>query len=250
MELEIKLHDGPGRYGKLNGEETPFLLNGEEANIIKNQGASYDIQKEIAQWSVKITNQYAQEVIENNEKNSEDSIVVVQGSKYLDLRVKSIKELENMGYKSFLIANGDDLILHPRDLVDMIVNLRENINPNSSLMFSFAEASFMPILTYMGIDGFLTGSENYYSHLNVLMTPTKNYNLNQYKLLEIKRKELEIKNKNTLDFVVKEIKEHIKNGTLRNLVEERSMTSPQNTTALRLLDSNYQEYLQKYTQIY
>ena len=106
----------------------------------------------------------------------------------------------------------------------------------------------MPILTYMGIDGFLTDSANYYSHLNVLQTPTKAYDLNTYPLFDdITQKELEEKN---MEFVIKEIRTHIKNNSLRNLVEERSGTTPQNISTLKILDRNHMDFLLEYTQLF
>ena len=64
------------------------------------------------------------------------------------------------------------------------------------------------------------------------------------------REELEAYNKTTIDFVLREVREHMKNSSLRNLVEERSATSPQYASALRILDKNYSEYLLEYTQVY
>ena len=156
-----------------------------------------------------------------------------------------------LGYNGFLIANGDELLLHPQDLVELIVNLRENLNPNSYLIFPFAECSFMPLLSYMGIDGYLIDSSKYYSYLNVLMTPTKNYDLNTYKIYEdMEQDEIEKYNRNTLDLVIREIRWHMKNRSLRNLVEERANTSPQNKSALKILDKNYMDYLLKYNQLF
>jgi predicted RNA-binding protein len=102
----------------------------------------------------------------------------------------------------------------------------------------------------MGIDLFLEGSGEYYSYLNVLLTPTKNYDLNKYKLFEMSQEDLLKHNNKNIKFVLNEVKQHILNGTLRNLVEERSLTSPQNITALRIFDKNHQDYLQRYTQLY
>jgi predicted RNA-binding protein len=242
--FEIKSHDGPGRVGKLGEDKTPILID-EKYKIIESEESAYDIQREISEWSVKQTLEKGK-----MDKNNECDIAVIQGSKYVDLRVQCAKELEKIGYNGFLIANGDDLILHPRDLVDLTIALRENLSPNSYLIFSFAESSFIPLLSYMGIDGFLKGSGEYYSYLNVLISPTKNYDLKKYDIYKMTQEELLKYNNNTIDFVLKEVQEHMKNGTLRNLVEERSSTSPQNTSALRILDKNYQEYLQKYTPLY
>ena len=109
----------------------------------------------------------------------------------------------------------------------------------------------MPILTYMGIDGFLVDSTNYYSHLNVLQTPTKAYDLNSYPIYEnITQEELEEKNIENMEFVIKEIHAHMKNNSLRNLVEERSGTTPQNISTLKILDRTQMDYLLEYSQLF
>ena len=242
-QFEIKSHDGPGRYGKLGDMETPMIINKDDFNIAKDESSAYDVEREIAEWSVNQT-------IEKAKLVEDAEIAVIQGSKYLDLRIKCLKELEELGYNGFIIANADDLLLHPRDLVDLIVALRQNMKSSSYLIFPFAEAQFIPLLVYMGVDAFFDDIGEYYSYINVLMSPTKNYDLNVYELYEMDQKELEAYNKNTIDFVLREVREHMKNSSLRNLVEERSATSPQYASALRILDKNYSEYLLEYTQVY
>lgn len=243
--FEIKSHDGPGRIGKIDGELTPKIFFKKDLKIAPSEGSAYNIEEEIAKMNVKETLRLAKENVDKCD------VAVIQGSKYIDLRIESLKKLEEMGYNGFIIANGDELLLHPRDLVDMIVNLKKSAHPSSYFIFSFSELSFMPILTYMGIDGFLADSANYYSHLNVLQTPTKAYDLNTYKIYEdISQKDLEKKNLENMEFVISEIHAHMKNNSLRNLVEERSGTTPQNISTLKLLDKNYPEYLLEYTQLF
>ncbi len=243
--FEIKSHDGPGRIGKIDKNLTPKLFYKNQIKIAPNQGSAYNIDREIAEFNVKETLRLAAENVE------ECDIAVIQGSKYIDLRIECLKKLEEIGYNGFIIANGDALLTNPRDLVDLIVSLKKEASKSSYFIFSFCELSFMPILTYMGIDGFLTESANYYSHLNVLQTPTKSYDLNKYPIYEnITQKELEIKNIENMEFVIKEIHAHMKNRSLRNLVEERSGTTPQNISTLKLLDKNYCEYLLEYTQLF
>lgn len=243
--FEIKSHDGPGRIGKIDNNLTPKLFYKNQIKIAPNQGSAYNIDREIAEFNVKETLRLAA-------KNFEEcDVAVIQGSKYIDLRIECLKKLEEIGYNGFIIANGDALLTNPRDLVDLIVSLKKEASKSSYFIFSFCELSFMPILTYMGIDGFLTESANYYSHLNVLQTPTKSYDLNKYPIYEnITQKELEIKNIENMEFVIKEIHAHMKNRSLRNLVEERSGTTPQNISTLKLLDKNYCEYLLEYTQLF
>ena len=242
-QFEIKSHDGPGRHGKLGDLETPTIIDKDDFSIADDESSAYDVEKEIALWSVNQT-------IEKAKSVQDKEIAVIQGSKYIDLRIKCLKELEEMGYNGFIIANADDLLLHPRDLVDLIVALRQNMKSSSYLIFPFAEAQFIPLLAYMGVDAFFDDIGEYYSYINVLMSPTKNYNLETYNIYDLSREELEAYNKNTIDFVLREVREHMKNSSLRNLVEERSATSPQYASALRILDKEYADYLLEYTQVY
>ncbi len=243
--FEIKSHDGPGRVGKIDGELTPKLFYKKDLKIAPSEGSAYNIDKEIAEFNVKETLRLSKENVDTSD------IAVIQGSKYLDLRIKCLKELEEIGYNGFIIANGDALLTNPRELVEIIVNLKKEAKKSSYFIFSFAELSFMPILTYMGIDGFLTDSANYYSHINVLQTPTKAYDLNSYPIYEnITQKELEEKNIENMEFVIKEIHAHMKNKSLRNLVEERSGTTPQNISTLKILDRTHMDYLLEFTQLF
>ena len=243
--FEIKSHDGPGRVGKIDGELTPKLFYKKDLKIAPSEGSAYNIDKEIAEFNVKETLRLSKENVDTSD------IAVIQGSKYLDLRIKCLKELEEMGYNGFIIANGDALLTNPRELVEIIVNLKKEAKKSSYFIFSFAELSFMPILTYMGIDGFLTDSANYYSHINVLQTPTKVYDLNSYPIYEnITQEELEEKNIENMEFVIKEIHAHMKNKSLRNLVEERSGTTPQNISTLKILDRTHMDYLLEFTQLF
>lgn len=245
MKFEIKGHDGPGRYGKLGDDETPVIINKDKYQIIDDEAVSYDIERELAIWSVNQTIKKAEKVDEKSDK-----IATIQGSKYIDLRINCVNELEKLGYDKFIIANADDLILHPRDLIELTVNLRQNMKPGSILIFPFAEAQLIPLLAYLGIDGYFDDIGEYYAYLNVLMTPTKNYDLEIYKIYEMTTEELIKYNKNTIDLVLREVREHMKNGGLRNLVEERSATSPQYTSALRILDKDYTNYVLEYSQLY
>ena len=243
--FEIKSHDGPGRIGKLNDKLTPRIFKKNDLKIAPNEGSAHNVDREIAEFNVKETLRLARENVDTCD------VAIIQGSKYIDLRVECLKQLEKIGYNGFIIANGDALLTNPKELVEVIVNLKKASKKNSYFIFSFTELSFMPILTYMGIDGFLIDSANYYSHLNVLQTPTKSYDLNIYPIFEnITQKELEEENIKNMEFVIKEIHAHIKNNSLRNLVEERSGTTPQNISTLKILDRNYMDYLLEYTQLF
>ena len=243
--FEIKSHDGPGRIGKINGKLTPKIFYRNDLKIAPNEGSAYNIDREIAEFNVNETLRLAEENVDDAD------IAVIQGSKYIDLRIECMKSLEEIGYNGFIIANGDALLTNPKELVELVVSLKKEAQKTSYFIFSFAELSFMPILTYMGIDGFLADSTNYYSHLNVLQTPTKSYDLNTYPIYEnVSQKQLEKMNIENMEFVIKEIHAHMKNNSLRNLVEERSGTTPQNISTLKILDRTQMDYLLEYTQLF
>jgi len=243
--FEIKSHDGPGRIGRIEGEITPKIFFKNELKIAPNEGSAYNIDREVAEFNVKETLRLARENVD------ECDIAVIQGSKYIDLRIECLKQLEEIGYNGFIIANGDALLTNPRELIDVIISLKKEAKKTSYFIFPFAELSFMPILAYMGIDGFLGDAANYYSHLNILQTPTKAYDLNIYPIYEdITQKDLEKKNMENMEFVIKEIHAHMKNRSLRNLVEERSGTTPQNISTLKFLDRTSMDYLLEFTQLF
>ena len=239
----LKKHDGPGRITKINNTTTPNTINLKKYHISPNQETPYNIEKEIAQANINQT-------IEKAKQDKNKEIGVIQGGKYINLKCECAKKLEEQGYNYLIIANSDELLLHPQDLIETIIKIRQTIKPTTYLIFPFAEPTFIPLLSYLGIDFFNKETGTYYATLNILMTPTKNYELNTYKIYKMTKEELEKYNKNTIDFVLREVRTHMENSSLRNLVEERASSNPQIASALRILDRKYQNYLQKYTQLY
>ncbi len=240
--LEIKIHDGPARAGIYGEITTPAVLPLESISLCEDEAMPYEVPRDLAKWSVEETLKKA--------GNCEEEFAVVHGSKYVDLRIECAKRLEEMGYRALMIANSDELLQRPRDLVKLVTSLRETVSPNTALCLPFADTSFLPLLTYMGLDLFSDSVCEFYGYLNIIMTPSASYNLEQYPLMELNTEELIEYNKKTLALVIKEIYENIKNGTLRNLVEQRSCSSPAIMSTLRILDKEYISFLEKYTPIH
>ncbi|ADP77503.1 Queuine/other tRNA-ribosyltransferase [Methanothermus fervidus DSM 2088] len=239
--IEIIAHDGPARLGKIDGKETPLIIPQEYIDPIFLP-LPYDVPRELAEWAVEYTiDKY---------KSYEGEFAIITGGKYIDLRVKCATKLEELGFTNLVISNGTELLKRPKDLVNLIVKLRKNLKPTTSLSFTFPEPLFIPLLVYMGVDIFPDGICKYYAEFNVLMTPTKSYSLDTYKIYDFDKKELLEYNKKTLDYVIREVKSHIRNGTLRNLVEERAAALPECMSALRILDKEYSDYLQEFTLLY
>jgi len=242
--MEIKMHDGPARLGKYLGKETPTIIDRENPlKILKDEPMPYNVPKKLASWSVKCT-------VKNAKLSDENGMGVVHGSKYPDLRIQCAKELEDLGNTILMIANPEELMKRSRDLVEILVQIRENINPNTMIYFPMAEPSYIPFLSYLGVDLFDNTSAMFYASLNILLTPSMKYDLEKYKIFDMNINELRIYNKKTMEFSIKEVQEHIKNGTLRNLVEERSCSSPEAMSALRILDRDHSNFIDNYTQLY
>jgi 7-cyano-7-deazaguanine tRNA-ribosyltransferase len=246
--LEITLHDGPARLGKWNNIVTPTILDAEEVIVVDNQAMPLEVPRTLAEWSV-------EETILKAQDGNRDHMAVIHGAKYLDLRVECARELEKLGYRNLLPANIDKLLKRPRDLVDMLVTIRETINPNSSLYVPFCDLNFIPLLSYLGVDLFGDAACGYHALLGVMLTPEMNYVVNEYEIYDKESYDLEypgllVYNKNSMDFVIREVKAHMKNGTLRNLVEMRCATSPETMAALRILDTDHSDFVLKYSGLY
>jgi len=153
--LEIKVHDGPARLGKLDDLKTPSIIEANSMKLCPDEPMAYNVPLSLAEWSVEQTLEKASKY-RDSEECSIGTFAVIHGSKYTDLRVECAKRLDEMGYNRLLISNADELIRRPRDLADIISSLRESISPNTALCFPFAEASFLPILSYVGLNPFQT----------------------------------------------------------------------------------------------
>ncbi|HEY0196353.1 MAG TPA: archaeosine tRNA-ribosyltransferase, partial [Methanobacterium sp.] len=241
---EINLHDGPARLGKYQGQETPGILSPDSPiPFIPDEPMPFNVPKPLAEFSVNRT-------LEKGKKSSETGIAVIHGSKYPELRIHCALELEKLGNHILLVANPEELLNRPMDLIKILVKLRENINPNTALYFPFVKTPFIPLLAYLGVDFFGSDSNNFYAQLGQITTPHKIYDLKNYQLYQFNQDELSNYNQNNMDFVLREVRENIRNKTLRNLVEERCCSSPETMTALRILDRDYREYLDRYTSLY
>ena len=237
--IKINSHDGPSRLGKFEDQTTPILIDYKKINKIENIATPYKIQKEIAEEYMEKTLQLAKKEEDKNK------IAVIQGAQYTDLRVECAKQLEKEGYTTLMLANTDELQRNPQDLLEIIIKIRENIKPTTALYFPFATTQIIPILSYIGIDIFDNSRAIYEAKNNNLMTGTNIYP-SQYNITE----NLEEENIKQLEFTIKEVRENMKNKTLRNLTEQRATTHPELMTLHRLLDKNHMEYLLKYTQLY
>lgn len=238
--IKIKSHDGPARLGQMENTLTPTIIDYKSIEKVENIKTPYKIQEEIAREYMEKTINLAKQ------EENKDKYAVIQGAQYTNLRVECAKELEKEGFSKLIFANPDDLLRNPKELLDIIINCRENLKATTVLYFPFAPTQILPILTYIGIDIFDNSRCIYEALNNNLMTTNNIYPYEKYQITD----NLEDENIKQLNFAIKEIQENIKNKTLRNLTEQKAATNPEIMTLHRILDKEYQNYLQKYTPLY
>lgn len=185
---------------------------------------------------------------------------VVQGGGYVELRRRCAEALSDRPLLA--IADGGELLDNQRLLVDIVTSIREVASPNTALYYPFAPPHAFYLLAYMGMDMFDTGTCLLNARKGIISTNRGEFRLDEIDELPcscgickdknpddlIQDKSLALShNFNVALGVVREIRVAIRAGSYRELVEEKSSSSPRMMAALRLLDREKQDFLEKYT---
>lgn len=220
--------------------------------ILPDEHVGFNVPRSIAEAAVERTVEFA--------KKHPKQGAVIQGSKYIDLREKCARGLEDRPL--LLIANGAKLAKNPKLLVEIVTRVREIISPNSALYFPFAPPHFFYLLAYMGIDLFDSADCILKAAEKKFITTRGFLELQGLKELPCSCEVCKSKTPSELDFddilthsvnitkqILKEIREAIRSDSLRELVEEKASCSAASMVALRLLDREKQDFLEKYTAV-
>jgi queuine/archaeosine tRNA-ribosyltransferase len=223
--------------------------------ILPDEHVGFYVPRKIAELAVKNTIEFA--------GYYKDFGAVIQGSRYADLREECARRLSKHPFLT--IADGNKLIKNPRLLVEVLTRVREVISPNSALYFPFAPSHMFYILAYMGVDLFDSADAILKAGENKITTTRGFSDLNNLEELscpcEVCRgsrepgnligdfKGILKHNFYTLTQAVKEIREAIRKNEFRNLVEEKAACDVTSMTALRLLDREKQDFLERYTPV-
>lgn len=220
--------------------------------MLPDEHVGFDVPRSIAEAAVERTVEFS--------KKHPTQGAVIQGSKYLDLREKCARELED--HPLLAIANGAKLIKNPRLLVEILTKVREAISPHSALYFPFAPPHFFYLLVYMGIDLFDSADCILKAAEKKFITTRGFLALQSLKELPCSCEVCKSKTPSELDFddillhniniakqVVREIREAMRGNSLRELVEEKASCCAASMAALRLLDREKQDFLEKYTAV-
>lgn len=154
-------------------------------------------------------------------KGNEIKYQILNFGKHVDLI-----ELEDADL--YVIADGRRLI--ERKELQIIPKIREKISPNSAIYFPAVFPWEIPLLVYMGVDYFDNSLTKLYASMGYKFTKNRALKVDNYNF-----EELYFNNKKVYEEILEEVKIALKNGFLRNVVEETAISHP-------YLWANYRRY--------
>ena len=196
---------------------TPKLI---DDNIIKNIKSPllkipFDAPEKVANYIFEQNKDKIKGTIKLSDNDSINYYILNLG-KYIEKINDLTEELKNTDL--IIIADGRRLI-NRKELL-LISELRNIISPNTAIYFPTALPNEIPLLTYMGVDYFDNSSASYYASKGYKFTK------NRTMTTTIKFNELIERNEFVIKELLEETKYCIKDGSLRNLVEETSISNP------------------------
>ncbi|MEK6976901.1 MAG: tRNA-guanine transglycosylase [Candidatus Hydrothermarchaeota archaeon] len=285
--LEVLKHHGPARLGifHLGDKEirTPALLSltidqpfGPELSISDGSTDITDLgslllPREVRAFGIlpdlavglRVPRRLAEEAVEAtlaHAVNYPGQGAVVVGSRYLDLRLRCARALVDRPLLA--IADGSKLLENPRLLVEVVTGVREVASPNTALYFPGAYPNLFPLLAYMGVDLFDTLQCLMEAARSRLLTPQGPRQVQGMEELpcqctacagkgpkDMGYREITDHNLYSALQAVREVRDGIRHGTLRNLVEERASADVRAMAALRILDREKGAFLERYTAV-
>ncbi|MGF3584236.1 MAG: archaeosine synthase subunit alpha [Thermoplasmatota archaeon] len=171
--------------------------------------------------------------------------------------------LKNNHASLFVVANASQLLQQQSKFVDFIVEIREKIGYQKMLYLPcVGDPSSFALLTYLGIDLFDSISAIQASRNNFLLFSTGHHSIDEMQELpcscpscnKYRGKPSDMKFQQILDHnyyaihtEIKQVRNAIHLGCLRELVETRIRINPGLTAILRNLDFNHYDFLEKRT---
>ncbi|MEM0492350.1 MAG: archaeosine synthase subunit alpha [Candidatus Thermoplasmatota archaeon] len=164
--------------------------------------------------------------------------------------------------KGVIVGNADHLMFKPRLLVDFIINLRRRIGYQRLIYLpGVADPSNLSLLCYLGVDLLDSLDGISAARANMLLTPDGSYNVKDlYETPCSCPVCTSINDPSNMSFIdilnhnynayhneLKTIRNAIRQGTTRDIVERRIRFKPECTAILRILDSDYYNFLEERT---
>jgi len=194
-------------------------------------------------------------------KNYPEQGAVLEGGKYIELREMGADTLGNNPI--IKIANSEELSKNHRKLVNTVTYLREKALPTTAIYMSGIHPSLFPLLVYMGVDFFDLKRGILDSHKKIYHTKYGGLSLQKFNELPCQCKNCQNADPKNMSqeallshnvgvwlASIIEVRESIRRGELRNLVEERAANNVVAMGALRILDAEKSDFLEKHTPIF
>ncbi len=221
--------------------------------ILPDFSVGLDVPRKLAEISVEKTVEFASKY--------RDYGAVINGSRFVDLREKCAKALEDRPI--VVVGNGYKLCKNPRLMIDIVTKIREVISPNTALYYPFAPPWYFPVLALAGVDIF---DMNYYilqASRRRLVVDIGAVSLEETDEIPCSCKVCSKKSVNELSFsdilehsyyhalsVLRNIRESIKKGKFFEFAEAYSGFNEGATAALRILYFEKQDFIEKRAPIY
>jgi archaeosine synthase len=252
MEFKIKDRDGPSRICELNINDEILLT----PNVLFLNTSRFK------------SPSYADILISNSNKKIKKPNICFYDIKKINNNVYNPDKIEKINIKKkniLTISNSKYLFNKKIKLIDLIVKSKEKFSVNNLLYLpAIGDISNFSLMTYMGIDLFDCISAIILARKNILMFSTGNKNIQKLEKIPCRCKFCKnyiddpylipfdkILNHNYLAIYneIINIRNEIKNGTLRDLVEIRVKSNTDSTALLRILDENYYDFIEENTAI-
>jgi len=193
--------------------------------------------------------------VNTNNKNTE-CIVIPAKKELIPYTIK------NNNATLYIVANATQLFSQQSYFVDFITELREKIGYQKLIYLPcVGDPSSIALLTYLGVDFLDSFSTIMAARNETLLFPTGSSRKNQLPELpcncsscikikdasRMKYEEILEHNYSALLCEIKQVRNAIAAGSLRELVETRVRTSPHLTSMLRILDLNHYRFLEERT---
>lgn len=197
--------------------------------------------------------------MKNDKKKRQEYYILTGNDEIID------DEVNKNSTSLFIVAHAYQLFQQPKKFVDFIVELREKIGYQKLIHLpDIGDPSSFALLAYMGIDFFDSLSAIQSARTHTLLFPTGRYKKNHLQELscscpactkakvhpsELGFQEILHHNYFALSDEIKNVRNAIARGNLRELVEVRVRVNPTLTAILRNLDANHLTYLEEKTPV-
>jgi queuine/archaeosine tRNA-ribosyltransferase len=184
--------------------------------------------------------------------------VVLEGGRYVELRMEGAEQFKERPI--IKIADSERLIKNHRKLVSVLTGVRDTISPNTALYMAGVSPHLFSILVYMGVDLFDLKKAVLGAHEKIYLTWRGGLAFESLVELPCPCEVCTSKTPQDFEFhsllkhnifftitAIREVREAIRSGVLRELVEERAASDINAMGALRILDSDRQDFLERYT---